>query len=438
LAGHKPPLGVSHSPKLDHKDPRGLFVYGLRSVSQALLAPYADAFRGLSSCGTPGHLPGLPQDGLVPVYLEEAPDGEVSAYLTGILTCGSAWACPVCSPGLARERSEVLSRALARLVGMGYSVAHVVLTIRHTRGESLAELRVLLSGIWRSLVSHRRVKALWRGLGWYRAIEITFGKNGWHPHIHLALAVPPGRDPWALKDPLWEAWRDAVEAHGWVAVRDAYSFAVAETEADAQEVGRYLEKWDLGLEVAGGPLKGEGSGLTPFQLLAGAFAAWLEGDPALEGVFHLEEDHPLMVEGPSLILREFCGHSKRLLKKAGITPEEAAWRWVEYAEATKGWKRAFANRPMTLLLRQVEEELAGERGQARLLGRVYLSRSVYRWLVLSGRLAYLLHYAETFRSLRLACELLGLVEGEEWWEAVEERGPPEGEGVDQADGGVPA
>lgn len=436
VVGHKPPLGAAYSP--DHKDPKGLFVYGLRSVAQALLGPYGDAFRGFIACGTPGHMPGLAQDHVVPIYLEESPEGEVSAYPVGIRTCGSPWICPVCAPGLARERAEVLSRALARLVAMGYSVAHVVLTMRHTRADSLADLRGLLSEVWRSLVSHRRVKALWRGLGWYRAIEITFGKNGWHPHIHLALAVPPGRDPWTLEGPLWEAWQHSVEAHGWVAVREAYAFSVATTEADAQEIGRYLEKWDLGLEVAGGPLKGEGSGLTPFQLLAGAFGAWLEGDPALEGVFPLGEDHPLMVEGAPLILREFCGHGKRLLKKVGITPEEAAWRWVEYAEATKGWKRTFANRPMTLLLRQIEEELAAEKGEFRLLGRVYLSRSVYRWLVLSGRLAYLLHYAETFRSLRVACELLGLVEGEEWWESVEGRSPPGEEGMDQVEGGVPA
>ncbi len=331
-----------------------------------------------------------------------------------------------------------MSRALARLVGMGYSVAHVVLTIRHTRGESLAELRGLLSGVWRSLVSHRRVKALWRGLGWYRAIEITFGKNGWHPHIHLALAVPPGRDPWILEEPLLDAWLEAVEAHGWEAVRHAQSFSVANTEADAREVGRYLEKWDLGLEVAGGPLKEGEAGLTPFQLLAGAVGAWLEGDPALEGVFSLGEDHPLVAEGVPLILREFCGHALRHASRLGITPEEAAYRWVEWAEATRGRKALTMSRALTLLFHEALEAVEAEGASRVPLEVVYLARRTYVWLLRSGRLAYWVHVSEALGSLALASELLGLVEEEEWRGSLEGRAPPGEAGVDQADGRVPA
>jgi hypothetical protein len=56
--------------------------------------------------------------------------------------------------------------------------------------------------------------------------------------------------------------------------------------------------------------------------------------------------------------------------------------------------------------------------------RVYLSERAYRWLVLSGRIAFLYHYAEVFRSLRMACELLGLVENVEWF-IPPSTGPPE-------------
>jgi hypothetical protein len=307
---------------------------------------------------------------------------------------------------------------------MGYRIAHVVLTVQHARGDSLATLRRVLSDVWRRVVGHRRVKKRWTGVAWYRSVEITYGRHGWHPHLHLAIAVPPGRDPWELKA-LVDAWLEAVEAHDWVAVRDAQHFSVVEGTGDVVEVGRYVGKggvlWGLPHEVAAGAVKHKAHGLTPFQLLAGAFGAWLEGYPGLEGVFLFGEDHPLEVEGADLILREFCGRARTALEKVGISPEEAAWRWLEYAEATKGWKRTAASRNLTLLLRQVEEELS-VRGEV--VERVYLSQWAYRWLLLSGRIALLYHYAEVSRSLRVACELLGLVEGVEWF-IPPSTGPPE-------------
>ena len=131
---------------LDHTNPQ-FFVYGLRSVSQAVLAPYADAFLGLVTCGYP-HPFLLPAGAPVPIYLEVIPseggEAEVVAYAAGITTCGSPWACPVCAPGLGHRRGEVLARALERLQGMGYRVAHAVLTVQHTRGDSLATLRRVL------------------------------------------------------------------------------------------------------------------------------------------------------------------------------------------------------------------------------------------------------------------------------------------------------
>jgi hypothetical protein len=379
-------------------------------------------------CGYPH--PVLLPTGEVPIYLEVIPseggegEGEVAAYAAGITTCGSPWACPVCSPALGHRRGEVLARALGRLQGMGYRIAHVVLTVQHTRGDSLATLRRVLSDVWRRVVGHRRVKALWAGVAWYRSVEVTYGRHGWHPHLHLAIAVPPGRDPWELKD-IVQAWLETVEAQGWVAVRDAQHFSVVEGTGDVAEVGRYVGKggvlWGLPHEVAAGAVKRVAHGLTPFQLLAGAFGAWLEGDPALEGVFVFEGDHPLVVEDPPLTLRDFCGRARKALEKAGISPEEAAWRWLEYVEATKGWKRATSSRTLTLLLRQ-EEEALSVKGEV--VERVYLSERAYRWLVLSGRIALLYHYAEVFRSLRMACELLGLVEGVEWT-APPANGPPE-------------
>lgn len=384
-------------------------------MSRRLLAPYADWFRGLTSCGHPA-----PQGDHVTAFLVEEEGYRVR--FSGIQTCGSPWACPVCSSRLARDRGEALARAAARLVGLGYRAVHVVLTVRHTRGEALADVFGALSSAWRWAWGHRRVKALLRGVAYARSVEITFGRNGWHPHIHALLLVPAHRDPWALEDPLWEAWSEAVEAVGWApSSRDAYSFEVVESEEDLGHVSRYVGKgsWGLGLEVAGGALKGGHQGLTPFELLGAAWAG---------GAVPVEEGDPW--EGGPLILREFCGRSLTRAEKAGISPEEAACRWVEYAEATRGRKALTTSRALTLLLREALAEVEAEEEARPPVEVVRLARTAYVWLLRSGRLAYWIHVAESLGSLVLACELLGLVEGEEWDE--DPRGPPQNTPLESA------
>lgn len=389
-------------------------------MSRRLLAPYADHFRGLTSCGYPA-----PQGDHVTAFLVEEEEG-YRVRFSGVMTCGSPWACPVCSRKLAHLRGEALARAAARLVGLGYRAVHVVLTVRHTRGEALADVFGALSSAWRWAWGHRRVKAFLRGAAYARSVEITFGRNGWHPHIHALLLVPSGRDPWALKDPLWEAWSEAVEAVGWApSSRDAYSFEVVESEEDLGHVSRYVGKgsWGLGLEVAGGALKGGHQGLTPFELLGAAWAGGAipyQGTPAwVDGEGREVEVDPLEVEGGGgLILREFCGHALRHATRLGLTPEEAAWRWVEYAEATRGRKALTMSRSLSLLFHQSLEEVEVEEDGRPPVEAVWLARRAYLWLLRSGRLAYWVHVAEATGSLRLACELVGLVEEEEWW------GPP--------------
>jgi len=268
-----------------------------------------------------------------------------------------------------------------------------------------------LSRAWRRVISHRRVKALLRGWEWHRGVEITWGANGWHPHAHLLLLAPPGVDPCVLEEPLWEAWREAVEAVGWApSSRGAYVYQVPDEEADVVAVARYQEKWGLTHEAAGGPLKKEGGGLTPWELLGVAGVEVLEGE-----------------EGVPLILREFCGHALQDAIRRNLTPEVAALLWVEYAEGTKGRKRSTASRNLQALLRAELEALEQERAQARLLEIVHLKRTLYLHLLRRMRLAQLLHWAEVLGSVAAACELMGLVPEEEWREVYRAQAPPEGE-----------
>jgi hypothetical protein len=101
----------------------------------------------------------------------------------------------VCSPALGHRRGEALARALERLQGMGYRIAHVVLTVQHTRGDSLATLRRVLSDVWRRVVGHRRVKALWAGVAWYRSVEITLAGTAGTPISIWPSPSPRGGIP---------------------------------------------------------------------------------------------------------------------------------------------------------------------------------------------------------------------------------------------------
>jgi hypothetical protein len=422
LAGLNPPSGIALSPP-QQEGSRALS-YGLREVSRLLLSPFPE-FRGHLSCG----LPVAHEDRPLEVALYHDSEGFRVAF-HGIMTCGSPWICPVCSPSLAERRGEALARTLAHFMALGFRVAHAVLTIRHTRGMPLSEVFQALSKAWRFMTKDRAFRPYWDGLGYARGVEITLGPNGWHPHIHLALVIPPERDPHALKEALWEAWSGAVLEVGWLpSDRAAYAYALVESDEDVHEVGRYIAKassgWGVGPEVAGGARKSSKVGLSPFTLLGAAWWGYLEDSESMASWFpergdDLEDPAPWLpgarrlAEGGSLILREFCRTASSTAKSLGVPPEEAAWRWIEFAEATKSRKALTLSRSIGLIFKEKLEEVESENKKRVPVEIIHLTRHIYLYLLHRGKLSYLVYLAESLGSLRRACELLGLVEGHEW------------------------
>jgi hypothetical protein len=347
----------------------------------------------------------------------------------GLMTCGSPWICPVCAPTLAEQRGEALARTLEYFHGMGFRIVHVVLTVRHTKGEPLADVFGALANAWRRMTKSRAFRPHWEGLGYARAVEVTYGRNGWHPHIHLALVVPPERDPYALREALWEAWSGAVLEVGWApSSRDAYFYDIVERSEDIGEVAHYVAKttnWGIGPEITGGVRKKSTEGLVPFQLLAAAWWGYLENPESMASWFpergdDLDDPAPWLpgarrlAEGGGLILREFCRASFWRAKSLGVPPEEAAYRWLEFAEATKGRKALTTSRSIGLIFKMKLEEVEREAERRVPVEIIHLTRHVYLYLLHRGKLSYLVYLAESLGSLRRACELLGLVEGDEW------------------------
>jgi len=423
-AGLNPPSGIAFSPPPPQQEGSRALSYGLREASRLLLSPFPE-FRGHLSCG----LPVAHEDRPLEVALYHDSEGFRVAF-HGIMTCGSPWICPVCSPSLADRRGEALARTLTHFMRLGFRVAHAVLTIRHTRGMPLSEVFEALSRAWRYMTKDRSFRPHWEGLGYAKGVEVTLGPNGWHPHIHLALVIPPERDPHALKEALWEAWSGAVLEVGWLpSDRAAYSYALVEDDTDVHEVGRYVAKassgWGVGAEVAGGARKDSKGGLSPFTLLAAAWWGYLEDPDSMaswfpEGKDDLEDPAPWLpgarrlAEGSPLILREFCRASFWRAKSLGVPPEEAAYRWLEFAESTKSRKALTLSRSIGLIFNKKLEEVESENKKRVPVEIIHLTRRVYLYLLHRGKLSYLVYLAESLGSLRRACELLGLVEGDEW------------------------
>lgn len=168
----------------------------------------------------------------------------VGAGFAGLTTCGSVWACPVCSAKILAKRHEEVRDAIRAHVsrGEGHEIAMLTLTMRHHRGHSLQQLWDALSPAWARVTGGRTwiaEKAGYGVVGWLRVVELLHSRNGWHLHIHALMlldrsgpaAFPIAGDPadgavapeqerrrsddlGAWKSAITERWSNAVERAG--------------------------------------------------------------------------------------------------------------------------------------------------------------------------------------------------------------------------------
>ncbi|MGW1306727.1 protein rep [Streptomyces sp. NPDC002514] len=220
-------------------------------------------------------------DGLAAIVV----NGSV-AHWSGFCTCGSIWACPVCSAKIRASRADEIARAVAKhMTEDGGTAWMVTLTARHKKHHDLAPLFDAVANGWRKLMSGRA----WAGdpkrgvvgerdrlgvRGNIRSMEVTYGtRNGWHPHLHVVLLLSneTGEElAYAIHrwDKTWRAWMkkqgfEPSKEHGvnWSKV------------TTPEEAGEYIAKVQegkghLGNEMARGDMKAGRLGtLAPFELL---------------------------------------------------------------------------------------------------------------------------------------------------------------------------
>lgn len=221
------------------------------------------------------------------------------AHYSGVSTCASVWACPVCSAKIRQRRAEEITAIGQMHLAQGGSLLFVTLTVPHHDGDRLSKLLDGVASCWSNATAYSRLWRSWRKanvVGVIRSMEVTHGVNGWHPHLHVMLLVRGGVTAAGTADVLAAEWAaivgraglGRVNGHG-VDVRSA-----TDSAGLAEYVSKVQDVRGAALEVARGDMKrpGRSSSSTPFDLIARAresgelgrdVALWREYEKATKG-----------------------------------------------------------------------------------------------------------------------------------------------------------
>lgn len=224
---------------------------------------------------------------------------ENRAHTAGLQTCGSVWACPLCSERILVGRADELLTAIDTHAASGGDVLFVTLTMRHKRGQALDLLWDALGEAWRAATSKNKAQRdAIDGAAWTRRVEVTHGVNGWHVHIHALLFVSAGTDPGPVGEAMFNGWRARLVSQGLEAPSDQRGMTIKRldlTDANAA-VAEYLAKTTDSRKLAAHELAStakvaRAGNRTPMQILADCvrfgeaqdFLLWREWEKASHG-----------------------------------------------------------------------------------------------------------------------------------------------------------
>lgn len=207
-----------------------------------------------------------------------------TASYSGLQTCGSVWACPVCAAKIAERRRGEIIAAMSAHKAMGGCVNMLTLTAPHQRSDDLRELLAKQSKALNAFWNDRQVKGVFQEMGvigQIRALEVTHGRkseqnNGWHPHYHVLLfsgsgvdltnqEAPPVLD-WVIT--LYTRWAACCVKAGLGRPSLAHGLKLD----DGSHAAKYVSKWGLEDEMTKGHTKKALHGETPFDFLRAVLA----------------------------------------------------------------------------------------------------------------------------------------------------------------------
>ena len=212
------------------------------------------------------------------IQVWQSKEHKTTSY-SGLQTCGSVWACPVCSAKIAERRRAEIIAAMAAHKAAGGCMNLLTLTAPHQRADNLADLlkkqALALKKMFADF-SVRKVLADMGVLGQIRALEVTHGRlsefnNGWHPHYHLLLFCGSGVDLARFDGPQMKDWAARLYLR-WAACCEGAglgtpSFAHGLKLDDGSKAAKYVAKWGLEDEMTKGHTKKATNGETPFDFL---------------------------------------------------------------------------------------------------------------------------------------------------------------------------
>lgn len=189
-------------------------------------------------------------------------------YLSGVQTCGSVWACPVCSLKISTQRSIDVGRILRSFQTKLMPLGFLTLTWRHNHKEELKYVYHRGMKIYRKITKLRAFRNLEKkhGIeGMIRALEIKHGNNGWHPHLHIAIVGnSTEQDVEQFANEFIQIWCNELQDKANI---DAQKYLPIKCE---QGIADYITKWAAADEMVKGNSKAVGKktgSVTPFVML---------------------------------------------------------------------------------------------------------------------------------------------------------------------------
>lgn len=164
-----------------------------------------------------------------------------AASYSGLVTCGSVWACPVCAAKIQERRRAEIQQGIDAMTGRGFVAVMVTLTFPHYAFQTLADLLTRQADAFRRLRKGKAWDALKSSTGFaglIRSLEVVHGANGWHPHTHEIWFLRAGVDPLDLRSRIVRLWASACQRAG-----------LLEGSTPAQEPAFYAHAVDVRAEV---------------------------------------------------------------------------------------------------------------------------------------------------------------------------------------------
>jgi len=193
-----------------------------------------------------------------------------------LVSCGSTWHCPICSPKITEYRRAELAAGAACIMGRGGEIAMVTLTYRHALDLPLAESLKAFYKARARFFACRAFKDAMQDVGVVGRVystEVTFGVNGWHPHIHvLVLCAKRILGIVERLERLRDHWARAVVKSGLGQINE-HGFDVRNGDYAAEYIAKYGHEpavftWSAAHELTKSHVKqGRAGNLTPFDLL---------------------------------------------------------------------------------------------------------------------------------------------------------------------------